>query len=111
MKNWYRELEARYRLFDEHIQILHVVSDLQKAKHYFKINRQTAINHCYRAIILLDYLIADKKWEAKRRELLRIREAVGSLTTAGTPYGSIEQIIRVTLQLNPRAYQMVRKMA
>ncbi|GBD92610.1 hypothetical protein BMS3Abin05_00182 [bacterium BMS3Abin05] len=108
MKNWYSDLKKRYDSFDEPTQILHVVSDLQKAKNLFEINKTSAVNHCYRALILLDYILADKKWKAKRGELLRLREAIGSLIVGQTPYATIEQILSATVQLNAKAYKTIR---
>ena len=106
MKNWYADLENRFDSFDETTQILHVVSDLQKAKNLFEKNRESAVNHLYRAIILLDYIVADKKWRNKIGELLRLREAIGSLIFAPVPYGTIRQIISSALQMDPKAYRM-----
>jgi len=108
MKNWYRELKNRYSSFDKHLQILNVVSDLQKAKNLYNINEQSSINHCYRAIILLDYIIADDRWKTKLKELLRLREAIGSHIVNTSPFATFDQLIAATLQLDCKAYKIVR---
>ena len=87
---------------------MNMVSDLEKAKNLSFIDSQTAVNHLYRALILLDYMSDDPKWKMKLRELLRLREAVASLTVPEVSYGSIEQIIRAALQLVPKAYRLMR---
>ncbi len=107
MKNWYRNLATRYASFAEDVQVLNVLSDLEKAKHLFAVDSQTAVNHLYRALILLDYMSDDPKWKMKLRELLRLREAVASLIAPGIPYGSIKQIIRAALQMVPKAYRLM----
>ena len=74
----------------------------------FEVDYQTAINHLYRALILLDYISDDPKWKMRLRELLRLRETVASLIAIEIPYGSIEQIIRAALQMVPKAYRLIR---
>ena len=105
MKIWYSGLENRYASFSEDIQILNVVSDLNKAKNLIHIDSTNAKQHLFGAIILLDYIIGDPKWKSKLRELLRLREAVVSLIFLEKPYGTIDQIINVTLLMNPKAYR------
>lgn len=108
MKNWYKDLKSRFATFPAPVQILNMVSDLKKAESLFETNRSTAINHLYRAIILLDYIIADQKWQNKLKELLRLREVIASLIVAKQPYGSLKQTIAIALQLDPMAYQMAK---
>jgi hypothetical protein len=108
MKNWYENLKSRYASFTEEVQILNVVSDLEKAKNLYPINKNTAINHLYRALILFDYMADDLKWGKKLGELLRLREAVASLIALDMPYGSIEQIIQIAYRMVPKAYRMVK---
>ncbi len=107
MKNWYKELESRFVSFPAHVQILNMVSDLQKAQHLFEKNKSSAINHLYRAIILLDYMIADPKWKRKLQELLRLREVIGSLIF-GKPFANITQTINIALQFDPSAYRTLK---
>ncbi|MBW2005583.1 MAG: hypothetical protein JRI72_13475 [Deltaproteobacteria bacterium] len=87
---------------------MNVVSDLQKAKNLYNINEQSSINHCYRAIILLDYIIADDRWKTKLKELLRLREAIGSHIVNTSPFATFDQLIAATLQLDCKAYKIVR---
>lgn len=108
MKNWYRELKGRFLSFPSHIQILHLVSELQKAQNLMKNNRVSACNHLYRAIILLDYITADTKWAAKRRECLRLREVIGSLIVGKQPMATIDQILTASLLLDAQAYRTLR---
>ena len=105
MKNWYKNLESRYASFPSHIQILNMVSDLQKADHLMEHNPENATNHLYRAIILLDYIIADPKWRIRLRELLRLRETIGSLIYLSKPYCNYHQLPRVALLLDSKAYR------
>ena len=74
MREWYSGLEYRFESFSPDVQILHVVSDLTKARNLAKAANDTAENHLYRALILLDYIATDPKWTSKLRELLRLRE-------------------------------------
>jgi hypothetical protein len=107
MKNWYNHLSTRYASFSEDVQILNMVSDLEKAKNLSFVDSKTAVNHLYRALILLDYMADDPKWKMKLRELLRLREAVASLIAPETSYGNIEQIIEAALQMVPKAYRLL----
>ena len=108
MKNWYRELKERYADFPAEVQVLNMVSDLNKAKNLASINPDSAKNHLYKAIILLDYIIADPKWRSKLPELLRLREAIGSLLFYQNPFGKIHQVITASLLLEPNAYKAMR---
>ena len=111
MKNWYEDLEKRYGDFPADVQILNMVSDLQKAKKLFHKNRSSAINHLFRAIILLDYIIEDKKWRHKLAELLRLREVIGSVIYYDRPYANLAQLIQAALFLEPEAYRKLIKAA
>ena len=106
MKKWYDELEHRFGSFRADVQILHVVSDLTKARNLTKAGKDTAENHLYRALILLDYIAADPKWTSKLRELLRLRETIASLIVASRPFATIDQAISATLLLEPKAYNI-----
>ena len=105
MKNWYKNLKNRYTFFSPENQIGHLVSDLNKARNLEKINPESAKNHLYRSLILLDYVIDDPKWRLKQRELLRLRSAIGSLIVGDCPYGNIEQIIRAAYLMDTDAYK------
>ncbi len=105
MKNWYKDSKDRFFTFPAHVQILNMVSDLKKAENLFETNRSTAINHLYRAIILLDYIIEDQKWKKKLKELLRLREVIASLIINKNPYANLNQAIEIALQLEPTAYK------
>ena len=105
MKNWYKNLKTRFSDFDSHVQILHVVSDLKKADNMIELNKKTAINHLYRAIILLDYIIDDPKWQRKLKECLRLREAIGSIINGAFFYATINQVIQAALLLDVNAYK------
>lgn len=108
MKNWYKGLKNRYSEFDEEFQVLNIVSDLKKAKHFQKLNKKNATNHLYRAIILIDYLIADPKWRNKLKEILRIREVIGGLICKTESYGTIGMIIDAVTQLNCETYKKLK---
>ncbi len=109
MKNWYKNLEDRFPALEKETQVLHTVSDLLKAKKLREVNAESAKNHTLRAIILLDYIIADPKWDAKLRELLRLREVIASLFVGTQPLGTIDQVITAALLLDRNAYRMFRK--
>ncbi|UCE08525.1 MAG: hypothetical protein JSW07_11080 [bacterium] len=101
-------MKNRFLTFPAHVQILNMVSDLKKAENLFDTNRSSAINHLYRAIILLDYIIADQKWQSKLRELSRLREVIASLIVNKQPYATLNQTIDAALQLDPIAYQTLQ---
>ncbi len=107
MKDWYSGLEARYRHFPRDVQILNVVSDLEKAMRMHDVDLNASRNHLYRALILLQYMADDPKWRKALRELLRLKTCVAS-TLTDHPFGSIEQIIQAALGLNPDAYQRMQ---
>ena len=73
------------------------------------VDRSSAKDNLYRAIILLDYIIADPKWLPKLRELLRLREAIGSLIVDQQPFGNIDQVITAALLMEPKAYKALKK--
>ncbi len=109
MKNWYKNLKERYATFSTDMQIGNMVSDLNKAMNLKSVNPDSAKNHLYRSLILLDYIIADSKWVPKWRELLRLRESIGSLIVNQHPYGNIEQIMTATCLMDTEAYKRFRK--
>ncbi len=104
MKVWYKDLEKRYADFPQHIQILNVVSDLEKARSFWDRERVCALDHLYRAIILIDFIVDDPRWKGKLKEVLRLREVMGSLIVGSQPLATLENTIRATLLLNRRAY-------
>ena len=108
MKTWYKDLKGRFSEFPKHVQILHLVSDLKKAKNLAVSHPSSSTNHLYRAIILLDYIIQDSKWKSALHELLRLREAVGSVLFLSPPYASIEQLISAAVQMEPQAYRIYK---
>jgi len=108
MKKGYENLKSRFSTFPPDVQILHTVSDLTKAEHLAAVDRVSATNHVYRAMILLDYIIQDPKWESKLGELLRLREAIGSSLFHSKPFVSIEQAISAALLMEPKAYRALR---
>jgi hypothetical protein len=101
----YRNLKERYAVFETHVQVLNMVSDLQKAKHWQNVQKKTMEKHLYGAMTLLDYMITDPKWLSKCRELLRLREVIGSLLFMPEPYGTLEQTIQSAIQLDTGAYR------
>jgi len=107
MKNWYNKLESRFASFPAPIQILNLVSDLKKAENLWTTNKQSSANHLYRAIILLDYIVADPKWKRKLNELLRLREVIGSIIVADQPFANLSQTITTALLLEPTAYRSI----
>ena len=104
MKVWYKDLEKRYADFPQHIQILNVVSDLEKARNFWDRERACALDHLYRAIILIDFIVDDPRWKGMLKEVLRLREVMGSLIVGSQPLATLENTIRATLLLNRRAY-------
>jgi len=105
MKNGYRNLKTRFLAFPEQTQVLHIVSDLKKAKNVLDLYPSTARNHLYRAMILLDYMLEDPRWNVKRGELLRLREAMGSFLFHEKSYANMEQLLIAALHLEPKAYR------
>lgn len=107
MKHWYESLKTRYPSFPKQIQVLNMASDLQKAMNLEHVNAESSRNHLYRAVILLDYMIADPKWRTGLRELLRFREAVCA-SIAGCPYADLATLNKVAIMLNSGAWKKVR---
>ena len=105
MKNWYKELEFSYLSFPKDVQILNMVSDLEKARKWTATHPDTSRNHLYRALILLDYIIADPKWCFGLGELLRFREAIGSVIDGKHPMASFDQLIQTAKLFDQKAYK------
>lgn len=105
MKNWYKDLQQRFLAFDTHIQMLNMVSDLVKAKNMSESNPDNASENCLRAIILLDFILSDPRWESRRNELYRLREVIASLTTTD-PLADYDQAIRAALSMDTAAYRL-----
>ena len=104
MKNWYKDLEDRYADFPEQVQILNLVSDLRKAEHFWDKDKKTAVDHLYLSIILVDFIVNDPKWKGKLKEVLRLREVIGSLIASSQPLATPEETTRAALLLHPGAY-------
>ena len=111
MKVWYKDLEDRYADFPEQIQILNLVSDLKKAEHFWDIDKKTAVDHLYRSIILIDFIVKDHKWKGKLKEVLRLREVIGSLIEGSQPLADPEETIKAALLLSPGAYAALHQSA
>ena len=109
MKNWYSSLKIRYATFPAEVQILNMVSDLKKAANLYRDNKTSSVNHLYRAIILLDYIVEDKKWRNKLKELLRLREVIGSFIFNEHPLANFDQAITAALLLEPKAYKTLKR--
>jgi hypothetical protein len=109
MKHWYNHIENTFSTFAADVQVLHLVSDLKKAENLSASAPESAENHLFRALILLDYIISDPKWNRKLRELLRLREVIGSLIVLSEPYGSYRSTIRAALFLEPGAYRTLKE--
>lgn len=107
MKHWYKNLEHRYQNFDKPIQLINLISDLKKALNLVCADAIVSKNHLYRAIILVDYMIDDPKWRSGLKELLRLREVIGS-HIAGCPIGTLEQLVDVVLSLNADVYKKLK---
>lgn len=105
MKNWYKNIEAGFLKLDPAKQILHMVSDIQKAENLSLTSPESANNHLYRAIILLDYIVSDPKWQHRLHELLRLREVIASLIIGTSPYGSYADTVKAALLLERAAYR------
>ena len=108
MKVWYEDIRERFLTFPIETQVLHLAGELNKAKNRGPISKKEAEAHLYGALVLIDHMVADTKWVPRRKELLRLREAVASLLAPGIPYGTIAQLLEVALLLDPGAYKMGR---
>lgn len=108
MKDWYKGLQDRYATFSGETQVLHMVSDLKKAKSFADSSPVTSKNHLYRSIILLDYMINDPKWKGKLRELFRLRECIGSAIFHKKPFATLDQLITASLLMDPKAYKIYK---
>ncbi len=106
MKNWYKELEFSYSSLPKDIQILNMLSDLEKARKWAVSHQETSRNHLYRALILLDYIIADSKWYLGLGELLRFREVIGSVIDGKHPMASLDQLVQTAKLFDVKAYKV-----
>ena len=106
MKKGYEDLKTRFCTFPPDVQILHAVSDLLKAKHLADVDRNTAVKHVYRSMILLDYIVQDFRWTSKVRELLRLREAMGSWIFHAEPFTDLDGLIASTVLMESTAYRI-----
>ena len=104
MTFWYKSLENRYHTFPEASQVLNMISDLSKAKNLADENEIASKNHLFRALILLDYIVADPKWKPKLSEVLRFREVLCSLIDGRFPMGTLDQVIQTAKLMTPGAY-------
>ena len=108
MKDGYKDLKDRFLAFPPEVQILHAVSDLTKAKHLAGVDRTKAVNHVYRAMILLDYIVEDLRWASKVGELLRLREAMGSWIFHAEPFAGLGELMAAAVLMEPAAYRVTR---
>ncbi len=106
MKNWYKNLENRYKTFPKSAQVLNMISDLKKAQHFEKTDPDISKNHILRALILIDYMSDDPKWKNGLRELRIFREAAASVI-AGKPYAPLSLLVKTGLALCPEAYRQL----
>ena len=104
----YEDLKNRYATFEPYFQVLNMVSDLEKARSWQGKDDVTMKFHLRGAMILLDFIINDPKWKSRCRELLRLREVIGSLLFSTEPYGTLDQTIRAAVLLDPKAYRMLQ---
>ena len=109
MKDWYSSLENRYKTFPKDVQVLNVVSDLQKSARIADLDAATARNHLFRALILLQYMADDPKWRNQLKELLRLKTCVAAALT-DEPYGTLAQTIQAALGLSPAAFRRMQGM-
>ena len=105
MKNWYKDLESSYLSFPKDVQILNMVSDLEKARKWASSYPDTSRNHIFRAMILLDFVIADPKWRPALGELLRFREVVGSVIEGKHPMARLDQLVQTAKLFDIKVYQ------
>jgi hypothetical protein len=57
---------------------------------------------------LIDYIVEDKKWSKKLRELLRLKEAIGSYIFYKQPLASLDQVVKAALLLEAKAYKKIK---
>ena len=103
----YEDLKERYATFEPYFQVLNMVSDLEKARSWQDKDESIMKFHLRGAMILLDFMINDPKWRSRCRELLRLREVIGSLLFSTEPYGTLEQTIQAAILLDPKAFRMM----
>jgi len=105
MKIGYTKIYERFLTMPKTEQVLHIASELQRADHFADEGGETFRNHILRALALLDFLSDDERWQSALAEVRRLRESVASLIGGEKPYGSVRQVLKTSLQLDPGAYR------
>ena len=78
MKIWHKNLKQKFKKYTAENQLLMICNELNRANNSFEIKNEYK-NSLERALELFYFLIEDKKWENKLKEILRARDLVAEL--------------------------------
>ena len=105
MKLWHKQLEGRFSTFPAEQQLLMVCNELNRAHHQLDDTREYR-NCLKRSLELMDFLISDRKWQPKLKEILRAREVIAQYYLL--PPRDTKSLQRQLIQLNRDAWRMVK---
>ena len=104
MTLWHKTLQLRFTDFTQAQQILMVCNELNRAQNC----RDDSVeykNSLERALELLDFTIADRRWLLKLNELTRARSVLAQAYLEKP--GQTDQLQRMLLQLDCEAWKML----
>ncbi len=99
----------KWQGYERDRQVLMIANELNRAKSCIEREKFENIAPCYeRALELADLTIEDKKWNGRRRELLRFREYLAELYFSGEVNPKVNnQLYNGIISLSVEAYNML----
>ncbi len=96
---WHKSMTpARWAAHPMDRQILMIAGEFSRVNGLLSSAPNSVLRECYeRAMELLDLCTYDPKWNGRRRELLRFREAMGELYLADPPSAADNMMFYHTL--------------
>lgn len=103
MPIWHKTLRDRFAGFPKHQQILMAANELNRAQNLLDDPKEYH-NALERALELMDFLSADKKWQNRLREVRRAREFTAMLYAAEHPQPT-RTLMNCLIQLDSSAWK------
>ena len=104
MTLWHKTLQSRFTDFTQAQQILMVCNELNRVQNCRDDSAEYK-NSLERALELLDFTIADRRWLSKLNELTRARSVLAQAYLEKP--GQTDQLQRMLLQLDCEAWKML----
>ena len=101
---WHKSLKKRFHTLPEFQQILMVANELNRARNMRDVEKEYK-NALERALELIDFVSADKRWKRKLGELRRAREIMAMYYTE--PGHDTKILQRCLIQLEPEAWKKI----